>query len=84
MSNASWFYEKKKKKNKTKQNKTKHTHTHTPHTPTHTHTLTRKVMKGNQYVTENLLGENEIWYAADNYDDTCDTRAEEFLDFNFN
>ena len=43
-----------------------------------------KIRKENLYLTENLLGRNEIWYAEDNHSYMCHICAKGFLDYNFN
>ena len=43
-----------------------------------------KIGKGNLYVTENRLGRNEIWCAADNHNYMWHICAKGFLDSNFN
>ena len=44
----------------------------------------RKIGKGNLYLTENRLSRNEMWCAADDYNNMCYICAKELLDSNFN
>ena len=45
---------------------------------------TRKIGKGNLYLTENQLSRNEVWCASDNHNSMCCICAKESLDLNFN
>ena len=44
----------------------------------------RELEKGNRYLTENRLSRNEIWWTADNYNDTRHTCEKGILDSSFN
>ena len=44
---------------------------------------TRKIGKGNLYLTENQFSRNEMWCASDNNNNMCYICAKELLDSNF-